>query len=383
MKNISRMILLPLALAGCLAATSASTARMLRTTVSAADSIRTSAPADTALATRPATPESPDPAVPDTLRPAGDSAAHPVAAFLRPRYLKRGDTVAIVSPAGRMALKTDTAKIRRRFEQWGLHVRYGAHYADRSQPYFAGTDAQRAADLQQIIDDPAVRAIIAFRGGYGSVRLLPRLDFSPLCRDPKWLVGFSDITTLHLVMRNLRIESIHGPMPAGFRFDDEEEDLSAESLREALFGLTQQIDTEPHPLNIPGCASGRLAGGNLTVLCAAIGTPEELRAEEPTVLFIEEVGEFVYRLDRMMQSLHRSGALRNVKAVVVGHLTDMMGQRKFGVEDAGEVLAEQLRPLGIPVLFGLPAGHEEPNLALYLGREVTVTVTPEGGNIRF
>lgn len=234
-----------------------------------------------------------------------------------------------------------------------------------------------------MIDDPAVRAIIAFRGGYGSVRLLPRLDFSPLCRDPKWLVGFSDITTLHLVMRNLRIESIHGPMPAGFRFDDEEEDLSAESLREALFGLTQQIDTEPHPLNIPGCASGRLAGGNLTVLCAAIGTPEKLRAEEPTVLFIEEVGEFVYRLDRMMQSLHRSGALRNVKAVVVGHLTDMMGQRKFGVEDAGEVLAEQLRPLGIPVLFGLPAGHEEPNLALYLGREVTVTVTPEGGNIRF
>ena len=119
------------------------------------------------------------------------------------------------------------------------------------------------------------------------------------------------------------------------------------------------------------------------MLCAAIGTPEELRAEEPTVLFIEEGGEFVYRLDRMMQSLHRSGALRNVKAVVVGHLTDMMGQRKFGVEDAGEVLTEQLRPLGIPVLFGLPAGHEEPNLALYLGREVTVTVTPEGGNIRF
>ena len=189
MKNISRMLLLPLAVAGCLTATSASTARMLRTAVPAADSIRTSAPADTALATRPATPESPGPAVPDTLRPAGDAAAHPVAAFLRPRYLKRGDTVAIVSPAGRMALKTDTAKIRRRFEQWGLHVRYGAHYADRSQPYFAGTDAQRAADLQQMIDDPSVRAIIAFRGGYGSVRLLPLLDLTPLREHPKWIVG--------------------------------------------------------------------------------------------------------------------------------------------------------------------------------------------------
>lgn len=378
MKKISRLILLPLALAGCLAATSASTARMPRTAAPAADSTRTT---DTTGTTAPAQLRA---AAPDSLRPAaaGDS-THGVAAFLRPRYLKRGDTVAIVSPAGRMAPRTDTAKIRRRFEQWGLHVRYGTHYADRSQPYFAGTDAQRAADLQQMIDDTTVRAVIAFRGGYGSVRLLPHLDFAPLLRHPKWLVGFSDITTLHLVLRNLRIESIHGPMPAGFRFDDEEEDLSAESLREALFGLTQQIDTEPHPLNIPGSASGRLTGGNLTVLCAAIGTPEELRAEEPTVLFIEEVGEFVYRLDRMMQSLHRSGALRNVKAVVVGHLTDMMGQRKFGVEDAGEVLAEHLRPLGIPVLFGLPAGHEEPNLALYLGREVTVTVSPEGGNIRF
>ena len=377
------MILLPLALAGCLATTSASTARMLRTADSAADSIRTNTPADTALATRPATPESPAPAGPDTLRSAGDSAAHPVAAFLRPRYLKRGDTVASVSPAGRMALKTDTAKIRERFASWGLHVKFGVHCADREQPYFAGTDAERAADLQRMLDDPSVKAVIAFRGGYGSVRLLPHLDLRRLREHPKWLAGFSDITTLRLVLRRLRIESIHGQMPAGFLFDEGTEDPSAESLREALFGLTRRIDTPPHPLNRPGRATGRLAGGNLAVICAATGTPEELLTDSPTVLFIEEVGEFVYRLDRMMQRLHRSGALRNVKAVVVGHLTDMMGQRKFGVEDAGEVLAEQLRPLGIPVLFGLPAGHEEPNLALYLGREVTVTVTPEGGNIRF
>ena len=163
--------------------------------------------------------------------------------------------------------------MRERLESWGLHVLFGTHYADRSQPYFAGTDAERAADLQRMLDDPSVKAVIAFRGGYGSVRLLPHLDLRRLREHPKWLAGFSDITTLHLVLRRLRIESIHGQMPAGFLFDEGTEDPSAESLREALFGLTRRIDTPPHPLNRPGRATGRLAGGNLAVICAATELP--------------------------------------------------------------------------------------------------------------
>lgn len=302
--------------------------------------------------------------------------------FLRPPYLHRGDTVGIVSPAGKLPLKTDTAKIRQRFESWGLHVKFGPHCADREQPYFAGTDEERAADLQAMIDDESVKAVIACRGGYGSVRLLPLVDLARLRERPKWVVGFSDITMLHLALRKLRIESIHGPMPAGFDFDGKE-DPSAESLRQALFGETVCIEVEPHPLNQPGTASGCLSGGNLTVIRSADGTPEELTAEEPTVLFIEEVGEFVYRIDRLMQSLTRSGRLGSLKAILVGHFSDMVGMKKFGVADAYAIISSYTRPLGIPVVFGFPAGHAEPNLAVYLGRRVTVSVDDEGARVEF
>lgn len=303
-------------------------------------------------------------------------------AFIRPPYLQPGDTVGIVSPAGKLPLKTDTAKIRERIESWGLHVKFGAHCADREQPYFAGTDEQRAADLQAMLDDESVKAVIACRGGYGSVRLLPLVDLARLREHPKWVVGFSDITMLHLALRKLRIESIHGPMPAGFHFDGEE-DPSAESLRQALFGETVCIEVDPHPLNQSGTASGRLAGGNLTVIRSADGTPEELTAEEPTVLLIEEVGEFVYRIDRMMQSLARNGKLENLRAVVVGHFSEMLGMDKFGVADACAVISAYTRPLGIPVVFGFPAGHTAPNLAVYLGRRVTVGVDDTGARVEF
>lgn len=302
-------------------------------------------------------------------------------AFIRPPYLQPGDTVGIVAPAGKLPLKTDTAKVRERFASWGLHVKFGAHCADREHPYFAGTDEQRAADLQAMIDDRSVKAVVAYRGGYGSVRLLPLVDLARLREHPKWVVGFSDITMLHLALRKLGVESIHGPMPTGFLFD--EEDPSAESLRQALFGETVRIEVGPHPLNQPGMASGRLAGGNLTVIRSADGTPEELTAEEPTVLLIEEVGEFVYRIDRTMQSLARSGKLENLRAILVGHFSNMLGADKFGVADACAVISAYTRPLGIPVVFGFPAGHVEPNLAVYLGREVTVCVDDAGASVEF
>lgn len=301
--------------------------------------------------------------------------------FVRPPYLCAGDTVGIVAPSGKLPLKTDTAKIRARFASWGLHVRFGAHCADRSRPYFAGTDAERAADLQRMLDDPSVKAVIACRGGYGAVRLLPLLDLARLRERPKWFVGFSDATMLHLALRTQGLESIHGPMPASFRFD--EEDPSAETLRAALFGELERIDVLPHPLNRCGRATGRLAGGNLSLLCATIGTPEGLRIDEPTVLFIEEVGEFAYRIDRMMQQLLRSGRLSQISALVVGHFTETMGVDKFGAETICEVIDAYAAPLGIPVAYGFPAGHEEPNLSLYLGREVEVEVDEQGASIRF
>lgn len=306
--------------------------------------------------------------------------------FIRPPYLRPGDTVGIVAPARKLAEKADTAKVRERFASWGLHVKFGQHIFDRSQPYFAGTDPQRAADLQAMIDDPGVKAIISFQGGYGSVRLLPLVDLERLREHPKWIVGFSDVTMLHLALGRLGIESLHATMPGKFRFGRDETPeaiVSDEALRSALLGLRSRIDVAAHPLDCPGTARGRLAGGNLAILCSAIGTPEEPDFDTPTVLFIEEVGEHMYRLDRMMQQLARSGILARCKAILVGHFTDMIGQKHFGVTDPRDIIAQYVRPLGIPVVFGLPAGHEDPNTALYMGREVTVTVGDAGATIEF
>lgn len=303
--------------------------------------------------------------------------------FIRPPYLHEGDTVGLVAPSGKLPLKADTAKVRRRFESWGLHVVFGTHCADRSQPYFAGRDSERAADLQRMLDDPSVKAVVAYRGGYGSVRLLPLLDLSGLCERPKWIAGFSDATLLHLTLRRLGIESIHSTMPGSFVFDEEEKDPSAESLRAALFGEQKRIDVLPHPLNRPGRAAGRLAGGNLSLICATLGTPEELQTDEPIVLLIEEVGEFAYRIDRMMQQLQRSGKLSNLAALLVGHFSHTEGVDKFGAADIYEVIDSYAEPLGIPVVYGFPSGHAEPNLALYMGRRVEVSVDDGGASILF
>ena len=306
--------------------------------------------------------------------------------FVRPPYLRPGDTVGIVAPARKLKEKADTAKVRERFEEWGLKVKFGPHFADREQPYFAGTDAQRAADLQAMIDDPGVKAVVSYQGGYGSVRLLPLLDLTPLREHPKWIVGFSDVTMLHMALGRLGVESLHATMPGKFRFGIDEKPeaiVSDESLRSALFGRWTRIDAAAHPLNVSGTARGRLAGGNLSLLCSAIGTPELPDFDTPTVLFIEEIGEQMYRLDRMMQQLERCGILAKCKAILVGHFSDMQGQKHFGVWDPCDIIATYVRPLGIPVVFGIPAGHEDPNVALYMGREVTVTVNDAGAGVEF
>lgn len=302
-------------------------------------------------------------------------------AFLRPPYLQAGDTVAIVAPAGKLQSAADTTRAREYLESWGLHVRFAPHLAGQEQPYFSGTDQERSADLQQMIDDPSVRAIIAFRGGYGSVRLLPSLDLHKLRYRPKWIVGFSDITMLHLALRRLRVESIHGPMPSILRHYPDRPECSTDSLLLALFGQLNDVCVSPHPLNRSGTARGTVAGGNLSLICSAFGTPEQIDPGQNTILLIEEVGEAVYRLDRMMQQLKRSGLLDRVEAILVGHMTDMKEPDKFG--DPYEVIDSYTRELGIPVVFGFPSGHEQPNHPVYMGRRAEVVVSSAGAQLRF
>lgn len=305
--------------------------------------------------------------------------------FARPPYLVPGDTVALIAPASRVEDVTVVARARKVLESWGLRVVCGNMGGGAAHPFFAGDDAERAAELQRAVDDPGVKAIIACRGGYGCVRLLPYVDLSALATHPKWIVGFSDITVLHLAMRRLRVESIHGPMPVTFDCaPDGTAGPSVMSLRRALFGESRRIDAAPHPMNRRGRACGRLAGGNLTLLAAAAGTAEALNAGgEQTILLIEDVGEAAYRIDRMMQQLMRSGALDNVAALLAGHFTDMTGLEAFGVTSIGEIIDDYARRLGVPAAYGFPAGHELPNEALYLGRRATVEITDGGTSLVF
>lgn len=303
---------------------------------------------------------------------------------IRPPYLHAGDTVGIVAPAGKLRQGADTAGVRRRIEAWGLKVRFGEHLlAGDDTDYLAGNDTLRAGDLQQMIDDPQIKAVIAFKGGYGSVRLLDLVDLRPLRRNPKWIVGFSDITMLHMALRELGVESLHATMPTCFETDSTSTDASADSLRSALTGTFRRIELPPHPLDRPGTARGTIAGGNLTLICSAIGTPQQIDMRRPTILLIEEVGESAYRLDRLMQQLLRSGMLRQAEAILVGHLTGIENSKSFRAEDARQIVARYTTPLGIPVVFGFPAGHEAPNLPVFMNRKVRVTVGEQGSVVEF
>ena len=307
----------------------------------------------------------------------------PLRPYVRPPFLREGDSVAVVAISSRTdsMLRDEALRGIEVLRSWGLRVRQGDHLFG-SYGWFPAPDSVRAAELQQMLDNPHLRAVLFLRGGYGAVRILDLVDLGVLRRDPKWLAGFSDLTTLHAALRRVGVESIHGAMPAGFRTDSIEADSSARWLREALFGERTVYRTEPHPLDRPGRAVGRLAGGNLSVLHALTATPEAIACDEPVILLLEDVGESIHHIDRMMQTMQRSGLLRRVAGFVVGDFTQIRGEERWGCT-AREAVAGYLRDLGVPLLFGLPAGHGRRNAALYMGRPVLLEVTDEGGELRF
>jgi muramoyltetrapeptide carboxypeptidase len=261
-------------------------------------------------------------------------------------------------------------------ESWGLRVRLGKNLFAGSA-MLAGSDEQRAADLQALADAPDVGAILFARGGYGCARLLQRLDFSGLKRAPKWLAGYSDVTAFHLALYRLGVESLHAAMP--FNFTDA---ASVESLRSALFGQEACRTLPPHRLNVKGTATGRLTGGNLSIIYSLQATPYEL-TPGGAVLFIEDVDEHLYHLDRMMLNLALSGKLQKLNALLVGGMTEMKDSAGGYGKSAYEIISEHARPLNIPVAFGFPAGHQNPNIALRMGREVLLEVSDKQAALRY
>lgn len=264
-------------------------------------------------------------------------------------------------------------------EQQGFKVKTGRHAFDEDG-VFAGNDTARAADMQKALDDKSIRAVFFTRGGYGCLRTHQLLDWTAFHKHPKWLVGFSDNTVFHSYLSRQKIASIHGVMAASFEHDGAPSS-SFLKLMEMLAGGNERHDLTPHPLNRTGKASGVLAGGNLSILQSLRGTALDLKPKGK-ILFIEDIHELNYRIDRMMQNLKAGGVLEQIKGLIVGHFTGM----KDGAADYGltalEIIREAVEPYDYPLIFGFPAGHELPNHPLLIGGRTLLDVTHSQAVVR-
>lgn len=294
-----------------------------------------------------------------------------------PAYLKKGDKIAIVCPAKKLPKPIDYGISV--LQSWGLEVVIGQSVT-ASYHQFAGTDQQRVQDLQQFLDDSSVKAIIAARGGYGTIRIIDELDFSLFKVNPKWIIGFSDITVLlsHLYA-DLNIQSIHGQMPYTF---EESTPEALESLRKALFGEVDAYDYLSNFTNREGDVSGELIGGNLTLLLAVEGSVSEMDYKNK-ILFIEDVGEHEYAIDRMMRTLKRNGKLKDLKALVVGAFNELGEESIAFGQSPEEIIWELVKEYDYPVCFNFPSGHISDNRAMVLGKTVNLSIEKNKVNFKY
>jgi muramoyltetrapeptide carboxypeptidase len=289
---------------------------------------------------------------------------------LIPPPLKKGDKIAITCPAKKLpAPMTDAIKL---LESWGLEVVLG-ETVEASYHQFAGDDNLRARDLQCVVDDDDIKGIIAARGGYGTIRMIDKVNFDRLLQSPKWLVGFSDITLLHThLFANYQLQTIHGQMPVDIP------DASAHSLatlKKALFGEQLRYNINSHPLNRAGKGEGILIGGNLSLLVAVSGSVSDPDYSN-NILFIEDVGEYLYSIDRMLRCLKRAGKLERLAGLVVGGFSDVKDNTiPFG-QTVPEIVMDIVKDYHYPVCFDFPAGHIPDNCALVLGRITKLEVSP-------
>lgn len=293
----------------------------------------------------------------------------------QPPYLKKGDKIALVCPAKKLPKPIDHAiEI---LKEWGLEVIIGESvYASHHQ--FAGTDALRTKDIQRFLDDPAIKAIISGRGGYGTIRIIDDLDFTEFKKNPKWFVGFSDITVLlsHLIADSAT-QCIHAQMP--YTFDDSTEE-ALESLRRSLFGSQQAYEYQSVFKNQIGVSSGILIGGNLTLLTMLQGSVSEMDFDNK-ILFLEDVGEQEYGIDRMLRMLKRAGKLENLKGLIIGAFNEIEEEKISFGQTADEVIWEVVKHYKYPICFNFPTGHIDNNLSMVLGAEVELKV--ESNNVYF
>jgi len=291
-----------------------------------------------------------------------------------PPYLKKGDTIGIVCPSGYMpAQKAETCI--KTLETWGYRVKVGSTLGNQFH-YFSGTDKQRTQDLQQMMNDNSVKAILCGRGGYGLSRIIDDLDFQKFKKTPKWIIGFSDITVLHAhIFQHYQIATLHAPMAAAFNDDGHQNEYIA-SLKNALSGETSIYHSEAHSFNKIGTAEGDLIGGNLSMIAHLIGSHSSYKTRHK-ILFLEDVGEYLYNIDRMLIQLKRAELFKHLKGLIIGGFSDMKDTTTpFGM-DVYKLINEQVKDLKIPICFGFPVSHDTENVALKIGvnHELKVTKT--------
>lgn len=284
--------------------------------------------------------------------------------------------MAIVATAKR--LEKDIVEGIRKLEGWGLKVKVGEHVLNQ-HGYFAGSDEERIHDLQHALNDPTIKGIIFARGGYGSTRILDEIDFTAYLSKPKWLVGFSDLTSILLQSCTLSVPCIHGPVALTIGRDETSDIM----LKKLLFGeLELTIPLMESEYTLPGNCSGKIVGGNLSLIYESFGTANEIDTNG-SILFLEEVGEEKYALDRMMNKLRRSGKLAGLKGVIIGSFTGITDQQSYFKEGISELISGYFAHLNIPMAFGLEAGHAKRNCPLILGMRCEVILSKNQMSIHY
>ena len=282
-----------------------------------------------------------------------------------PPYLQKGDTIGLVCPAGYMMLEKVQTCIHT-LQTWGYKVKIGITVGSSSENYFSGTKEERLKDVQLMLDDDEVKAVLCARGGYGMTHIIDELDFKKFKQRPKWIIGFSDITVLHChLYSNYYIASIHAPMAAAFN-DEGFNNEYVQSLKKAIEGRKGKYQCAPFELNRKGDAIGELIGGNLALLAHLVGTDSDIKTKG-RILFLEDTGEYLYNIERMLYQLKRAGKLAKLAGLIIGGFSDFKDtDRPFG-KNVYQIIYDVVKEYNYPVCYGFPVSHEKENYALKIG----------------
>jgi len=313
---------------------------------------------------------------------ANENPSEMISKLIQPPYLKAGDTVAIVAPSGILKNRNDeVTQAVALLKSWGLNAVVGKHVFSKAD-HFAGTDEERCEDFQNALDDPEISAIWSARGGYGAVRIIDKLDYTKFKKHPKWVIGYSDITALHNQIHNEGYQSIHALMCVSLTKDLEDIKEALSTFKSTIFGKPVNYTLKGSTYNRTGVTSGQLVGGNLSVLHTMLGSKTSLDMSGK-ILFIEDIGEYKYHIDRMLQSLKRAGYFDNCKGLIVGDVSKVRKNTTLWGKPMEQLVLDALADYDFPIAFNMPAGHEKDNRAMVLGKTIDFTVEKEKSTVVF